>query len=135
MNDEELIARLRSGVQDEYYSFGDDPAITETEDIMRDAADRIEQLNAKLAEAKDEITECHKEAMSWVERWGAALKGQRESDANLAKAVEALEHLVTFNDDYILFVSALPQDRVERTWRDARTTLAELKGESQDGMV
>jgi hypothetical protein len=43
--------------------------------------------------------------------------------------------LVTFNDDYILFGSALPQDRVERTWRDARTTLAEIKGESQDGMV
>jgi hypothetical protein len=97
MTDEELIARLRSGVQDEDYSFGDDPAIMEAEDIMRDAADRIEQLNEKLA-----------------------------------KAVEALDRLVALNDDYSPFAGEFFHDRVERTWRDARTTLAELKGQNDD---
>jgi hypothetical protein len=83
MTDEELIKRLRSPHGGNWLT-----------DL---AADRIEQLNAKLAEA-----------------------------------VETLEHLVALNDDYILFGSALPQDRVERTWRDARTTLAELKGQNDD---
>jgi chromosome segregation ATPase len=131
MNDEELIARLRSGVQDEDYSFGDDPSIMETEDIMRDAADRIEQLNAKLAEAKDEIAECHEEAMSWVERWGAALKGQRESDEKLTKALEALEiaRVHVANNAQGWSVSRAPS-RDDLTIVDS--AIAELRGQNDD---
>lgn len=77
MTDEELIIALRSidhmnvddcFLQSHFYS---------------KAADRIEQL-------VKEGNETHKEAMSWIEKWGDALKGKREAEAKLAKVVEAL---------------------------------------------
>jgi hypothetical protein len=58
----------------------------------------------------------------------------KEKD-KLAKAVENLGRLVALNDDYSPFAGEFFHDRVERTWQTARTTLAEIKGESQDGMV
>ena len=58
-----------------------------------------------------------------------------ELEAKLAKAVEALEGIIRLDEDYSPFGGEFLQDRVERTWTNARTTLAELKGESQDGMV
>ena len=61
--------------------------------------DRIEELEAKLAEC----------------------------EARLGKAVETLDRLVALNDDYSPFGGELLQDRVERTWQKARTTLAEIK--------
>lgn len=48
-------------------------------------------------------------------------------EAKLAKAVEALGRLVALNDDYSPFGGEMFQDRVERTWQKARTTLAEIK--------
>lgn len=56
------------------------------------AADRIEQL------VKD-VNETHKEAMAAIEMWGAALKSQREAEAKLAKAVDALQYYA-FEDVY-----------------------------------
>lgn len=56
------------------------------------AADRIEQLVI-------EIDETHDEAMAAIEMWGAALKGQREAEAKLAKAVEGLKFYAE-KDDY-----------------------------------
>jgi hypothetical protein len=93
--------------------------------------DYIEQLNAKLAEAKDEIAECHKEAMSWVERWGAALKGQRGSDEKLAKAVETLEiaRVHVANNAQGWSVSRAPS-RDDLTIVDS--AIAELKGKKDD---
>jgi hypothetical protein len=73
---------------------------------MNKAADRIEQLvaineqlNAKLAKAEDEIKEWHEEAISWIERWGVAIKGQRESDEKLAKAIGVAQNLMVLEDD------------------------------------
>ena len=54
MTDEELIAKLRSGVQDEDYVLGDDPAIMAAEDVMKDASDRIEALVRMVQEARDQ---------------------------------------------------------------------------------
>ena len=53
-------------------------------------------------------------------------------EAKLATAVEALDRLVALNDDYSPFGGELLQDRVERTWQKARTTLAELTGGKTD---
>ena len=69
MTDEELIETLWSGEV--------------TLGVVASAADRIEQL------VKD-VNETHKEAMAWIEKWGAALKSQREAEAKLAKAIEGL---------------------------------------------
>lgn len=80
-------------------------------------ADRIEELEAKLA--------------------NKCVRADRieELEAQLAKAVEALEGIIRLDEDYSPFGGEFLQDRVERTWTNARTTLAELKGGSQDGMV
>jgi hypothetical protein len=102
MNDEELIKR-RGVVQN---PCGATQAIEKALYLLRDQADRIEQLvaineqlNAKLAEAEDEIKEWHEEAISWIERWGVAIKGQRESDEKLAKAIGVAQNLMVLEDD------------------------------------
>ena len=74
MTDEELIEQLRL-----FGKFDPDQAL---------AADRIEQLVI-------EVDETHEEAMSYLEMWGAALAAQREAEAKLAKAIDALRLVVT----------------------------------------
>ena len=69
------------------------------------AADRIEQLAAINEELEAKLS---------------------EQEALLAKAVEALEGFIRLDEDYSPFGGELLQDRVERTWYNARTTLAEL---------
>ena len=50
-------------------------------------------------------------------------------DAGKVQAlVEALDRLIALNDDYSPFGGELFQDRVDRTWRSARATLAKIKG-------
>jgi hypothetical protein len=98
MTDEELIKRLRSGVQDEDYSFGDDPAITEAEDIMRDAADCIEQLNAKLAKAVDALAavDQHEKSAFFGVDWE---KNKRASWRGVLRKVRAVIKEITGDTD------------------------------------
>ena len=49
--------------------------------------------------------------------------------AERAKAVEALRELVQLNDDHSPFGGEMFQDRINRTWDRARSTLAEIEGE------
>lgn len=98
MNDEELIKRLRSGVQDEDYLFGDDPAITEAEDIMRDAADCIEQLSAKLAKAVDTLAavDRHEKSAFFGVDWE---KNKRTSWRGVLRKVRAVIKEITGDTD------------------------------------
>jgi hypothetical protein len=80
MTDEELIEALRS-----IDHMNVDDCFLQSH-LHSKAADRIEQL-------VNEGNETHEEAMSWIEKWGDALKGQREAEAKLAKAVEALKNI------------------------------------------
>ena len=88
MTDEELIETLWSGEV--------------TLGVVASAADRIEQL------VKD-VNETHKEAMAWIEKWGAALKSQREAEAKLAKAVDIIKQIIAtaHADDYFAWDTAL----------------------------
>jgi len=49
------------------------------------------------------------------------------AEAKLAKAMNSLEKLVQLNDDYSPFGGELLQDRIVRTWDNARATIRELK--------
>ena len=81
----------------------------------RDLADRIEALIA-------ERDEYHSEAMTYIEKWGAARKAQDEAEAKLAKAVEALELIVVDNTWGL----------EHQTYMKCRKALAEIKGESHE---
>lgn len=109
MTDDELTKQLRdlsAGPSDEMQRIGNK------------AADCIEQL-------VKEADETHKEAMAAIEMWGAALKGQREAEAKLAKAVGVL----------VQTEQAIMECTDEHSWRlwgevavsDIRATLAELE--------
>jgi len=102
MTNEELIDRLRSDVQ-----------LNEVAEI---AADRIKEL-------VKERDDTHEEAMEWIAKWGAALVAQREAEAKLAKAVEALRGLISCVDDGC-YCSELYMATV---LDDARTLLTELE--------
>ena len=91
-------------------------------------ADRIEELEAKLRKLAVQVLSALGQEME-------AYQSQLAAEAKLAKAVEVLEGIIRLDEDYSPFGGELMQDRVERTWTNARTTLAELKGGSQDGMV
>ena len=103
MSDEELIARLRKA--DEYEPLGHDGW---------EAADRIEALTAKLAT-------CEKYRDAYDEMGRIGTQAVRDLEIKLAKAVEALEYYA---------VEALPWEADDSL--QARTTLAEIKGESHD---
>lgn len=78
MTDEELIEELRSVDQ------ADATDCSLSSPYFIKAADRIEELVKEAAETHK------KKTMSRIKKWGAALKGQREAEAKLAKAVAAL---------------------------------------------
>ncbi len=86
-----------------------------------DPTDRIEQTEAKLA-----TCEKYRDAYAECDRIGA--QAVRDLEAKLAKAVEALDMLVRDCEaDYPPSHGAIKHFAI--------ATLAEIKGESQDGMV
>ena len=112
MTDDDLMKRLREGTN------GTD--VTKTDAVltayMHEAADRIEELEAKL-----DLSEGALDVAS--RSWGECQRVLEQTEAKLAKAVEiALEECPfawgtgSYND----------------WWYDRRTTLAELKGEKDE---
>jgi 23S rRNA pseudoU1915 N3-methylase RlmH len=74
----------------------------------------------------EELYEAAKQDAQEAEAYAAEL------EAKLEKAVEALEMFIRLDEDYSPFGGELMEDRVKRTWDNASTTLAELKGETDD---
>lgn len=107
MTDEELIKQLR----DITFFIGS---------LEELGADRIEQLVKEQERLEEQCEGLARVAMNN----GLALL---TAEAKLAKAVEALQKLVKLDDDYSPFSGELLQDRVVRTWEDARAVLAELE--------
>ena len=91
MTDEKLIQLLRLG---EWGGAGDEEMVL--------AADRIEQL------VKD-VNEIHEGTMETIKSLGAALKGQHEAEAKLARAVDIIKQVIAtaHADDYVAWDSAL----------------------------
>ena len=111
-------------------------------EVVDEAADRIEELETKLAKAVKERDEAlnqldsarhsvdvlEKRVKTFCDGWGVADKGRIEAETNLAKAVEALE-----------FYGKLIGEKHECPWHmnsddfgeKARATLEELKGGDQ----
>ena len=101
MTDEELIKALRDADAYNRKHYVRDPLHT-------DAAARIEELVKEAAET-------HKKTMSRIKKWGGALKGQREAEAKLDKAVAAIR---------VMMDEAEYPDEV---WKIGSAILAELE--------
>ena len=84
--------------------------------IALDAADRIEELEAKLAS-------CEKYRDAYNEMGRIGTEAYRDLDAKLARALEALEQIEDTRDTLGMI------QRLRRQQSDMHTTLAELKGE------
>ena len=110
MSDAELIARLRE--------LGDHASFEPH--MHHKAATRIEALIT-------ERDEYHSEAMTYIEKWGAARKAQDEAEAKLAENKVRLRKAVG-----ALGVCAGHDHDCVAKMRLARATLAEIKGESHE---
>lgn len=111
---DDLVKRLRDHIA---VYLDDRGHVFEDEALCDDAADRIEELEAKLAT-------CEKYRAAYAERDRIGTQAVRELEAKLAKAVEALEAV------YEITVEPAETDhRNVRGWIEVttRTTLAELK--------
>jgi hypothetical protein len=109
---DDLIKHLRSPIS----------AMRPTLSDGRAAADRIEELEAGL----------QKMALEYLDAASKSYQAQLKAEAKLAKAVGALDAFIRLDDDYSPFGGELLQDRVEWTWKNARATLAELKGKTDE---
>ena len=135
-NDAELIARLRDAKRD-WPEFGHDRA---------EAADRIEELieesGRRLALARSEgvaRVEQFEQNEALTEQLAAARQDAKEAEAyaeeletKLAMAVEALEKIAGAADKEWVTVSGDAPADVQNLCDIARTTLAEIKGESHE---
>ena len=83
--------------------------------------ERDEALN-QLDSARHSISVLEKRAKTFCDGWGIADKGRIEAEAKLAKAVKALEFL---DENYRLIWGVTARAKM-------RTTLAELKGETDE---
>jgi chromosome segregation ATPase len=91
-------------------------------DIIYEAKFRIEELEERLKAATDDAKEAEAYAAEMEEKLAEIyFRADRieELEAKLAKAVEALEGMMMHMPDF-----------ADTVWIDARTTLAELKGET-----
>lgn len=97
--------------------------------IPTEAAAAIRELGAQKRELALDVLAASGQAQDAYEAQLEAEAKLVECEARLGKAVDALKRLVSLNEDYSPFGGELFQDRVERTWQKARTTLAEIEGE------
>jgi len=111
----DLVKRLtiKAGVMEmgEKISWGSDTS------LMREAADRIEELEAKL-----DLSEGALDVAS--RSWGECQRMLEQTEAKLSRAVEGLQHYAC---DCVISCEQLNGSCGDM----ARTTLAELKGEDR----
>jgi len=88
--------------------------ISTAANVMRDAADRIEELEERLKAAREDANEAETYAAEMEDK----LKEMAEMDDKLAKAVDAIE-----------FWSQVQEPEIDAAINLMQATLAELKGE------
>lgn len=143
MSDAELIARLRAYREHDEGSGG--MASFEVDECI-EAADRIETLNKERDEAINQLDSARysvdvlEKRVAFVEKerkktFQALLKTTKihdEAEANLAKAVEALENVIGEYDLFRKYEYERGLAPLDDEIHEACATLAEIKGESHE---
>lgn len=129
---DDLVKRLRDHIA---VSFDDRGHVFEDEVLCDDAADRIEELEAEnklLNEQMTAIEEMGTESLNALPdclmRLAPALVENDDLKAKLAKAVDVIDWALICWDDHQEHGYNMQGDWVQ----DARTTLAELKGQDDE---